>query len=242
MTLRKNALALVSVLVLSCGIAATGALAAEPRILSLTGTGRVVAEPDMATLTAGVVSEADTARAALSDNTARMTAVIDAFKQAGIPAKDLQTANFSVQPRYFHERTDTGTKPPRIVGYTVQNQVVVTVRDLSVLGAVLDKSVDVGANTISGPVFDIADKGTATDEARRQASADALHKAELYAEALGVTLGPIQSISEMDVSVPRPMLMRTAAVPMAAEAAVPIEGGEIDLTAQVNVTWTLADQ
>lgn len=234
--------ALAVVMSLSLSLHAAHAAEAPKRVITLTGSGKATVEPDMATMTAGVITQAKTARDALSANTARMTEVIDAFKAAGVPETDLQTANFSVQPQYHYERTNNGTKPPVIVGYQVQNQVVVVIRDLSILGQVLDRSVDVGANTISGPHFGLADRQTVVDRAREKAAADALRKAELYAAALNVTLGPILTISEGQVAVPQRPVMARAMMADAAEAApVPIEGGDIDLTAEVSVTWSLAD-
>lgn len=209
--------------------------------LTLSGSGKSTAEPDLATLSAGVITQAKTARNALTANTERMTAVIAAFKDAGIPDKDVKTTNFSVQPQYHYDRTNNGHKPPKIVGYAVHNTVVVTVRDLTKLGRVLDQSVDVGANTISGPHFDISDRRAATDEARRNAAADALRKAQLYADALGVTLGPILSVTEGAISVPRPPVQMRAAMAADAEAVVPIESGDINLSAQVNITWQLVE-
>lgn len=211
-----------------------------PRLITLTGHGEVLEAPDLATMTLGVVTESKTARDALDANSESMTRVIAAFKEAGIPDKDIRTANFSVQPQYFYERTETGNKPPRIDGYLVSNEVIVIVRDLDALGGALDRSVDVGANSISGPVFDIADRESAVDEARKRAAADATRKAELYAAALGVSLGPITAITESSSFTPPPdVRMRTMAMAEAAPASVPVEGGQIELSADVNVTWEI---
>lgn len=222
--------------------APAAAMAEEPaRTIAMTGTGEVSRAPDMATMTAGLVTEAETARAALDANSAAMTGIIEKFRDAGIPATDIRTADFSVQPQYFHERTDDGNRPPRIVGYRVSNQVTVTVRDLDILGRVLDAAVDVGANSISGPMFGLADRRDALDEARRLAAADARAKATLYAEALDIALGDIVSVTESRDPLPPPRpQMRAMAMAEAADA-VPIEGGEIELSAEVTVTWKIGD-
>ena len=81
--------------------------------------------------------------------------------------------------------------PPKINGYQVTNTVTVRVRELDTLGAVLDKAVTVGANTINGVSFSVADPSELYDEARKAAFADARDKAELYADAAGVELGDI---------------------------------------------------
>lgn len=221
------------------GVSSAFAQGADRSLITISGIGNADVEPDLATLTAGVITESRFARDALSENTSRMTAVIDAFKAAGIPDKDVQTRNFSVQPQYFHERTENGSKPPKIVAYRVQNEVVVTVRALETLGAVLDRAIDVGANTISGPAFGLSDPLAASDEARQAAANDARRKAQLYAEALGFKLGQIVSINEGATSAPRPPVKARMAVAEAMSTPVPIESGEISLMAQVSVTWEI---
>lgn len=214
--------------------------------LSLSGTGRVLAEPDMATIRAGVITQAATAKEALDENTARMTSVIQAFKDAGIPDMDLSTQNFSIQPEYRYDRSNNGVqKPPQIVSYRVENTAVVIVRDLDSLGGVLDTSVQVGANTISGPIFDVAEKGPLLDAARADAAEDALSKAEIYAETLGFELGPVMSISEGAIVRPQPkaMMMARAEMAIAADSPpVPIEGGEVGLSVTVQVTWEIEQE
>ena len=241
---------LLTTAVLALGLMAwpAGSLRAEtgepPRTLSLSGTGQVMAEPDMAVIRTGVVTQAPTAKEALDQNTERMTAVIAAFKAAGIPERDLSTSNFSIQPEYRYERPNDGVqRPPQIVSYRVDNTAVVIVRDLSALGTILDQSVQVGANTISGPSFDVSEKEPLLEDARRRAAMDARKKAEIYAEALGFTLGPVMSISEGSIIRPQPqaMMMRSADMAMAEGAPVPIEGGEVGLSVNVQVTWQIED-
>jgi len=205
--------------------------------LSLTGTGEVFAKPDMAVISSGVVTEAATAREALDANNEAIAAVIAAIKEAGIEAKDIQTSGFSVQPRYHYPKKSDEADAPKIVGYTVQNAVSVKVRDLETLGGVLDKAVTVGANSISGIDFIVSDADARLDEARAIAMKDALRKAQIYAEAAGITLTRIQSINEIGGFRPAPrkaMMMRAEAV-----SDVPVEAGEQALSVEVNVTWEI---
>lgn len=242
--LRFNRSGLLAGLVLSIfatlfGTAPVRADEDRQRTIAMTGSATVKAEPDMATLTAGVITIGETARQALNANSMRMTAVIGAFREAGLPDKDIQTANFQVMPRYRHERPSDGTiKPPVIEGYEVRNEVVVIVRDLERLGAILDTAVTVGANTLAGPTFGLADRAPLLDDARRKAAADATRKAMIYTEALGVTLGEIVAIRETSAAVPRPQMVRAMAMEAAA-AELPIASGEVGLTVEVNVTWAL---
>jgi len=212
---------------------------ARPATITLSGEGSVFAEPDMATLSAGVVTQADTARAALDANNEAVGKVLDAFRKAGIADRDLQTNGFSVQPRMVYPDQSKGdAKPPHIAGYEVRNNVSVKVRDLDKLGAVLDAAVTSGGNQIDGLSFGISKEDTLTDEARKKAVADARHKAELYAEAAGVKLGKVRRIIEGPVAQPpRPMMMRAMAAKE--DSSVPVARGEQEISARVTMTWDL---
>jgi uncharacterized protein YggE len=163
-----------------------------------------------------------------------MTRVIEELKQSGIEAKDIQTTNFSVEPRY--DDRDDG-KPAKLIGYHVTNSVFITVRDISKLGEVLDKIVGFGANSIGGISFGVADREAVENEARKLAMADAIAKAKLYAEAAGAELGPVMTISEQGGF--QPYYEKRAAAPMAASAPVPIEAGTESVSMHVRVTWEL---
>lgn len=203
--------------------------------LSLTGTGSVMVTPDTATISVGVETEDQTAGPALAANTERAGAVIAALKAAGVEARDIQTSNFSVQPVYS-DRKSLSSGAPRIAGYRVTNQVMARVRVLDDLGAILDKVVSTGANRINNISFSVAEDGDARDKARARAVEDATRKAQIYAEAAGVSLGPILSISETEQGGgPRPMMMEARAM----AAPVPIEAGTAAITARVNITWQI---
>jgi len=214
------------------------ALAGE---ISVLGEGTVTAAPDTATINSGVTTQAATAREALDANSAAMDELIATLKEAGIAERDIQTSNFSVSPNYVYSdaRDENGySLPPRIDGYQVSNSVTVKVRDLEQLGAILDRSVTVGANTINGIGFSVADPSSLLDDARRQAVRDARAKAELYAEAAGATLGELEKISEsQNVGGPQPYAMA-----MRADAqSVPVAAGELSFSVSVNVAWEIRD-
>ena len=236
---------LKTVSVLTAGLMAAMALqgfaapaqaeAAKPRI-TVTGEGRVDARPDMATITLGVTTQGDTAAAALSENSARLAAVLTQLKAAGVAERDLQTSGLSLGPRMDYYRDG---QPPKVVGYEATNQVTVRVRDLAALGGILDAAVGDGANTFHGLSFGLADTTAALDAARVNAVAEAGRKAAMIAEAAGARLGPVLAIAESGgMTDPVPMYRR-GAVAMAAEA-VPVEGGEVSYTINVTMTWELA--
>lgn len=205
---------------------------AMDRLITVSATGYAYAEPDRATVTTGVASEADTAAAALSANTELIGKVVAGIKESGIDAKDIQTSNFSVEPRYTNPRDGA---PPVINGYRVSNQVTLVVRDLKEIGGLLDKLVSLGANQVHGLAFEVSKAETLKDEARKEAVANARRRAELLATAAGAEVGDVVAIAEdLSYGGPRPMAMRAAK----AEAA-PIEAGTETLEARVTVTWKL---
>lgn len=206
------------------------------RSVTVTGQGEVKARPDMATISAGVVSEAATAREALDANTAAMGKMIAALKGDGFEAKDIRTSSFSVSPVYTQPKERN--ERPRIDGYRVTNSLTVTVRDLGRLGATLDRVVSLGANQGGNIHFAFADPGALETQARKAAMADAKTRAELYATAAGARLGKVMTITETGHAPPRPYAARALAAEAAA-APVPVEPGEQAVSASVSVTWEL---
>ena len=210
--------------------------------ISIEGRGEVTAAPDMAQINSGVTTQGATAREALDANSAAMADLIAELKAAGIEARDIQTSGFSVNPNYVYtdERDENGySKPPKIEGYQVNNTVTVTVRQLDTLGAILDKSVTIGANTVNGITFGVNDPSELYNDARKAAFADARAKAELYAEATGGTLEEIELISESQgFNAPQPVAMYSMRAE-AQSADVPVEGGELTFSINVNVKWEL---
>ncbi|MGD9868960.1 MAG: SIMPL domain-containing protein [Hyphomicrobiales bacterium] len=205
------------------------------RSVTVTGQGEVNARPDMATVSTGVVTEDQTARAALDANTAAMTKLIASLKAGGVAAKDIRTSNFNVSPVYTQPKERN--ERPRIDGYRVSNAVTVAVRDLEKLGPILDSVVGDGANQAGGIQFGFADPDALEQQARKAAIADAKARAELYAAAAGAKLGKVMTIAETGYAPPRPYATRALA--KEAAAPVPVEAGEQAVTASVSVTWEL---
>jgi uncharacterized protein YggE len=212
---------------------APAAQAADLRTIAMSGHGEVKAPPDQVQVNAGVTTSAATAAAALTANTQRMKAVFAALEKMGVAQKDIQTADFSVSPQYTN---GANNEAQRLTGYQVRNQVSVRLDDTGKLGAALDALVAAGANQMNGINFSIRDNGAMLQKAREAAIADARQRAETYARAAGVTLGPIQSIGEGGGSGPVPMFK---AVRMMADAPVPVAAGEESVTADVSVVWEI---
>lgn len=205
--------------------------------LSITAEGVVNKEPDIAYISAGVQSEAQTAAKAMQDNSASMNGVFNALERAQVAKRDMQTSNFSLQPRYDYSNRKDGA-PPRLIGYTASNRLSVKVRNLDTLGQTMDALVNAGGNTFSGLQFALDDDGAAKDEARTLAMQNAMAKAELYAEASGYSVARIVTISESGGYQPQPMaMMQSRAMDMA--ESTPIASGEVGYSMSVNVVFEL---
>jgi uncharacterized protein YggE len=204
------------------------------RTLQITGVGKVERVPDAATMSLGVITQGATAAEALTANSQAAARIVNGLKEMGVPAKDIATSNFSIQPQYDYSKQNDG-KPPVIVGYNAQNTVNVRFTELDKLGSQLDKLVSFGANTVSGPYFIVSDAEGAEMEARSLAMKNAMEKAEIYAKAGGFRLGDVISVSEGGSYHPQPKMMRMQAMEMAADAPSPIEAGSAELGISVNV-------
>ncbi len=160
------------------------------RTITVSGDAEIASKPDQARLSAGVVTQAETAASALNANSTAMNRVFAALRMAGIPENRMQTSNFSVQPQYAPYRQEN-PEPQRIIGYQVSNNVTVTVDDLTKVGPTLDALVRSGANQLGGIQFMVADPKPLAERARTLAVTDGAAKARTLATAAGVTLGPL---------------------------------------------------
>jgi uncharacterized protein YggE len=218
-------------LLIACALSLP-AFAGDPHIISMTGHGEVKAEPDMATLNAGVTTNAPSAAAALSANSAHMNQVFDTLKKLGVSDGNIKTTGISVFPQYTNGDNNS---PRRLTGYQINNEVSVQLNDISHVGSVIDALVSAGVNQLNNISFDISTPGALLEKARIQAISDARARAQTYAKAAGVALGPIVSISENSGQVsPRPIYrMAVMASP------TPVSAGEQSVTADVTVVWEI---
>ncbi|RDC74579.1 DUF541 domain-containing protein [Rhodovulum sp. 12E13] len=218
---------------------AQGAIAADSRRIEVVVEGRASAAPDMATITLGVTAEAESAEAAVAEMSQSAQAVIDRLSEQGIAARDLQTSALSLSPRW---RGEYGSRdePREIVGYVAETTVTARVRALDSLGAVLDAAVGSGANVFRGLSFGLSEPQPVQDAARRAAVAEAQRRAGLFADAAGVSLGPLVRLEDTGGGQPRPMMR--AEMAMSDAGAVPVAEGELDVTARVRMVWKIAPE
>ena len=210
--------------------------------LTVTGEGQIDSVPDMATITLGVMNEARTAGEAMSATSSAVSAILEGLVADGLEARDMQTRDLSLSPIWSNHSPNVNRPPsnvdrrPEIVGFQARNTVIIRARELDALGGILDRTIESGANTFQGLSFGLQDPGPALDAARSAAVAEALRRADLYAEAAGITLGAILEINEGGGSFnPAPMAR------MAMAEAMVIAQGEVTTGATVTIVFAIAD-
>ncbi|MFN3388691.1 MAG: SIMPL domain-containing protein [Allosphingosinicella sp.] len=204
--------------------------------LDVMATGEVARKPDVANISAGVVTTAPTASAALEQNAQQMQRVVAALRRAGVADRDIQTSSINLHPDYRHDERGSN---PQIIGYRASNEVMVRFRDIKNAGRILDALVAQGANQINGPMLGIDKPEEALNEARTKALAAARARAELYARATGKRVGRILSISEAGGHFAPPPMARMRTFDVAEAASTSIEPGEQTLQVSLAVSFEL---
>lgn len=204
--------------------------------LDVSAIGEVTRVPDLAIISAGVQTLQPTATAAIEQNAAAMERVRVALKRAGIEDKDIQTSSINLNPEYRYDQN----QPPRLTGYRASNTVNVKFRDLKRTGTILDALVAQGANQISGPNLTIDKPEAALDEARAKAIANGRARADLYAQALGMRVVRLLSVSESGgYAAPPPMPIVAYAEVERAAPKTSIDPGTQQLQVSVSMSFEL---
>ena len=199
--------------------------------LDINAAGEVTRVPDVAIISAGVVSRSATASAALQDTANRMTRVIAALKRASVEDRDIQTSTVSLNPEYRYPQDQA----PQLVGYSASNTVTIRFRDIRNSGKILDALVSQGANQINGPNLVVDKPEAALDEARAKAVAVGRARADLYARSLGMRVVRVVSINESGgyYAPPPPAPPMVAMMARGERDSTPVQAGEQKL--QVNL-------
>jgi uncharacterized protein YggE len=204
--------------------------------LDISATGSVSRVPDLAIISAGVVTKSPTASGAIADNAARMERVRAALKRAGIADRDIQTSSINLNPDYRYDNN----QPPVLTGYQASNSVSIRFRDIRNTGKILDALVAQGANQMNGPSLTIDKPEAAYDEARTKALAAGRARADLSARSLGMRVTRLLSVSEGGTNMPRPPYpMAMMAQAERSDAKTAIEPGSQDLEITLGMSFEL---
>ncbi|MCA9834329.1 MAG: SIMPL domain-containing protein [Thermomicrobiales bacterium] len=218
----------------------------EPqRTISTSGTGIVTVEPDMATFSVGMEARDETLKPAQDEVTNEANAITAALLEAGIDQKDIVTSSYQVTPENKYDRNGNFVS---IESYVVRMTISITVRDIDLVGELLDQTVTLGADYVSSISFGVSDPSPHIQEARKLAIADARQKAEDYAFGSDATITGLFSLYES--SSPQPTAKdggtydTAEAAPMTAAAdmvsnPVDVSAGTTRITVRVETTWTI---
>ena len=210
---------------------------ANSPLVTLTVQEEVQSAPTLATLSAGVTTQATTASEALRQNAQKMTAVVAELKKRGIPAKDIQTSGINLNAQYDYNNREG--QPPLLTGYQASNNVTIKTRDIAKIGELLDALVAVGGNNISGPNFSIEDDSKLKFAARDKALQTAQAQANFYAQRSGYKSAKLVSITEGSSGYrgPMPVMMESRAAGKADFS--PVEPGEVGTGVTLTIQYRL---
>ena len=240
--MKRNTIVLIgimaAVLVLTaCAPAAQLSAGEQVRQLSVTGSGIVYVVPDLAYINVGVRSTGDSVGEAMDANNVQAKAIRDTLVAQGVAEGDIQTSSFNVYPQSDYDYQGVITR----TYFSVENNVYVTVRDLDQLGAILDAVAASGANTIYGISFDVTDKTEAQTSARQIAVDSAITQAKELADAAGVSVGEVLTISS-SYSYPTSYYgygMGGGGGGSDYALSVPIAAGQIQISADVTISFAI---
>ncbi|MCB5725690.1 SIMPL domain-containing protein [Mitsuokella jalaludinii] len=223
---------------MSCSAAFAAPQQETPRpTLSVDGQGTGTAAPDMATVTIGVTTQGKDAAKAQNDNAWVSNQIQAAVRGLGIEEKDIQTRNYSFYPNYSTDKDHRN----EVTGYTVNNSVIVVVRDIKLTGKVIDAALSNGANEINSLDFSASDTKAVREVALLNAIQDARDKADIIAKGLGKRIVGIQNVSESTGYIETRRFGGNMLMAVAKDAATPIAPGSLSLAANVHIDFILSD-
>jgi uncharacterized protein YggE len=240
----KKVVGLLLVVAMLCAVTSVFAEGVDPKtpLMTIQGNARVAVEADTVSIQLGVQTKAERLRDAQKENAERMEAVMSALKACGVEDKDIMTSNFNIYQSYDYESeayTDS-YRQPRTQLYYVDNTLTVTLHNIDIAGEVLDAAISAGANTMYGISFTSSRANEAYLLALKRAVEDAKGKAEVLAEAAGVSLGQLIEIqASPNYSAYRADTYAKNSVAMSADdAGTSIVGGDLSVDATVTLVFS----
>lgn len=207
-----------------------------PPAISVAAQQEVKVTPDRAKINIAVETRAATAAQSAADNSKTQTAVLTALKALGLTDKQLSTTNYSVNPQYNYPRDGS----PELIGYIVNNTIVVEMTDISTVGKAIDAALGAGANQISSLDFYASNTDSARQVAIGGAIAKARAEAAIAAQAAGGTLGSLLNLSISNDGGYRPPMpyRQTMAASADAKLETQINPGDQTVAVVVQTSWT----
>lgn len=237
------AVALMVFALVSLGSVYAATPADEPgvHVIMTSATGEVTAAPDRGEVSLAVQTQNADPKVAQQENALLMGKVQDALIASGIAKEDLRTTGYNIYPIY----EDQGTMFGRNVKlYQVTNTLVVTIRDITKAGDIIDIAVANGVNQVNSLTFSLSDEREQfyRNQAITQAVAMTRADADTAARAIGVNITGVKEVSIGSLSPPifyADTAMAKAEVGGSSSVPTPIQTGELKVTAQVSVTYLI---
>lgn len=226
-------------LIAAVALTMSGCMSAQSvvRTIEVSATAEVTVEPDIATFSIQVSEKGETTKAAQQAANEKMGALLSTLRANGIEEKDLTTTAINLRPSYVW------IENKQVLEAQVASQsVTVKVRNLAVLGSIIDQLGEVSSITLNSITLDKEDKSEALEQARRQAVANARAKADLYAAEAGKEVSNVVTISEFSTA-SNPYSLRMKVMAMASEAAydmaTEIPAGTLTITATLSAVFEM---
>lgn len=225
------------VLVVSFAFLLTPALAANERVIQVNGFAQRSITPDIAFIQVGVVTQASNVETARAENAAIIKKVAQRLGDFNIVAKDIQTSNFSLQPVYA--KVQNYEQEREIIGYKVENTLLIRLKDIASVGRVIDVTFAAGANRFDGITFSASNTEKIKEELLKEAVKDGYKKAKIVADMSGSTIGVLVNASIRNNSVSNKMLTERAYMEDSAAGATEIFSGSMSISVNVDLTYLL---
>lgn len=211
----------------------------QPPAITVVARGEVQVAPDRARVQVGLETKARTANAAAAENNRKQAAIIKALQALGIPAAQIKTVNYSVQPE---QRWDPKEQRTILDGYRVSNIVSVETDKLDQAGPIIDAGLSNGANRIAGLEFLVKDRAKAEDAALTEAVASARRQADVAAKAAGGMVAELLELIVMESGRPEVVPMMAMAKMAGDVAPTPISEGMSTVSVSVSTRWRFTRQ
>jgi len=209
-----------------------------PKELTVSAEGKAFAVPDIALLRLGVASEGMSVKKVVEENTEKMNAILQEIKNLDVAEKDIQTANYSLAPRY-----DWIEGERVFQGYTLNQEINVKIRNFEKIGLILEGATEKGANLAGDLQFKVDDLEKVRESARKEAIEKAKAKANQISSTSGLKLGKVVNLYEDFYGIPYQAAgLGGATKEVAASAAqIPpqIQAGENEITVRITLVYQL---
>lgn len=233
---KSSILTAISTVILSVSLAAP-TFAAEVNFahLETIGNSNIVTQADMADVNVEVIIKAETAKAAKNQSDIAVAKFIERLQKAGVSRELIQSANINLQPQYHYEKG----QPNKLIGYSANRRVTVTVNNLSELNGILDTALEQGINRINHITLKSSKEAQYIKQARLAAIKDAQQKAAELAEGFGEELDGVWQIRYFDQRPVQPIMMRMNAESDSYNVAKSYQQGQVTIQDRVEVTYRL---